>query len=44
MYGTINHERVTRKLVKIDCPTCSYPKGIKNEQGKITCGMCGEKQ
>ena len=39
-----NFERVTRKFVKIDCEKCSYPRGVKNEHGIITCGMCGEVQ
>lgn len=39
-----NFQRVIRKLVEIDCPGCSYPRGVKNEHDEIKCGMCGEMQ
>jgi len=32
---------VLRAIVRIDCPTCSYPRGIKCEDGVVMCGMCG---
>lgn len=36
-----NFERVIRKFVKINCPECSYFRGVENEKGVVNCGMCG---
>lgn len=39
---SFNFERVIRKFVKINCPKCSYIRGVQNEHRIIKCGMCGK--
>ena len=39
-----NFNRVIRRFVRIDCKTCSYPRGVQNEHDAIKCGMCGAVQ
>lgn len=31
----------TRKIMRIDCRTCSNEKGTIDQSGRITCNKCG---
>lgn len=40
--GSINNApRRTRKMVPIECPECGYFRGVRKEDGKTHCQMCG---